>query len=63
MSICIYIECEFAMSSCTPVCLRLYTYNPVLSCLVLYGIEYMLRMLKISVDVYDLPTNRLHHTC
>ena len=24
MSICIYIECEFAMSSCTPVCLSLY---------------------------------------
>ena len=33
MSICIYIECEFAMSSCTPVCLRLYKYNLVLSCL------------------------------
>ena len=27
-----------------------------------YGIEYMLRMLKISVDVYDLSINRLHHT-
>ena len=27
-----------------------------------YGIEYMLRMQKISVDVYDLPINRLHHT-
>ena len=27
-----------------------------------YGIEYMFRMLKISVDVYDLPLNRLHHT-
>jgi len=27
-----------------------------------YGIEYMFRMLKISVDVYDLPINRLHHT-
>jgi hypothetical protein len=26
-----------------------------------YGIEYMLRMPKISVDVYDLPINRLHH--
>ena len=24
MSICIYIECEFVMSYCTPVCLRLY---------------------------------------
>lgn len=34
MSICIYIECEFAMSSCTPVCLRLYKYNLVSSCLV-----------------------------
>lgn len=34
MSICIYIECEFAMSSCTPVCLRLYKYNLVLSCLI-----------------------------
>ena len=31
MSICIYIECEFAMSSCTPVCLRLYKYNLALS--------------------------------
>ena len=27
-----------------------------------YGIEYMLRMPKISVGVYDLPINRLHHT-
>ena len=27
-----------------------------------YGIEYMLRMQKISVDVYDLPIKRLHHT-
>ena len=27
-----------------------------------YGIEYMSRMQKISVDVYDLPINRLHHT-
>ena len=33
MSICIYIECEFPMSSCTLVCLRLYKYNLVLSCL------------------------------
>jgi hypothetical protein len=33
MSICMYIECEFPMSSCTPVCLRLYKYNLVLSCL------------------------------
>jgi hypothetical protein len=31
MSICIYIEREFAKSSCTPVCLRLYKYNLVLS--------------------------------
>jgi hypothetical protein len=29
-----------------------------------YGIAYMYMfpMLKISVDVYDLPINRLHHT-
>ena len=27
-----------------------------------YGIEYMFRMITISVDVYDLPINRLHHT-
>jgi hypothetical protein len=27
-----------------------------------YGIEYILRMPKISVDVYDLLINRLHHT-
>ena len=29
-----------------------------------YGIAYMymFRMLKISVDVYDLPINRLYHT-
>jgi hypothetical protein len=31
ISICIYIECEFVMSSCTPVCLRLYKKNLVLS--------------------------------
>ena len=28
----------------------------------MYGIEYVFRMLKISVDVYNLSINRLHHT-
>ena len=27
-----------------------------------YGIEYMFRMVTVSVDVYNLPINRLHHT-